>query len=1144
MKHRIHFGMVSELTAGSINNSRILKKIFLIMKLVAIILFIVTLQVSASSYGQNVSMTKTEVSLKDAFKELRLQTGYYFIYKNEVVANIGPVNISVKNVSLEKALTELLKGLPLTYTIEEKIIVIKPKALAVPSSVQQNRILTGSVVDAEDGLPLPGVSVRIKGGVGVAVTGTDGNFKLTIKASDKILVFTYLGYTAKEIPITASNTYNVKLEVQSTQLQEVAIAFGTTTKRELTNSVSQVLAKDIEQRPISNLTSALVGAAPGVQTNAGSGQPGEGPDVRIRGFGSVTNDNNPLYVLDGAPYEGVLNSINPDDIESISILKDAASTALYGARAANGIVLITTKKGKKNSNTITAKLTQAMSSRGLPVYETVDAYDYFPLMWESIKNGTSGSAAQATLDLKSVLGWNPFNVADDEIVLADGKLNPNAKLLYKDDMRFSDYMKQTGLRSDMALSLSGGSDKSDYYVSLGYLRENGYVIASDFKRYTGRIRVNAQPRPWLSAGLTLTGNYSASMQANESSGINENPFYVDTYLAPIYPVHLHNPITGEYILDANGNKQFDAGDYRPLFTGRNIAAETELNDNSLRRNAIIVNTNLAATFLKDFKFSTTFSANLGNYRSSVIDNAIIGDAKGTGRISRVNSMTAYLNWNQLLNYSKSFGKHNLKALLGHESYINYYDYLTGSRRNQAVDNEGSGVLDNYTTVTGLGSYDRYYKTEGYLSKFDYNYDSKYLASFSARRDGSSRFLSGNRRGNFWALSGAWNIDKEDFFKLKWVDFLKLRSSYGEVGNDRIGIYFSDALYTLAYNNGSEPGAIKTTVESDVKWETNINTDVALEFSLFKNRINASVEYYRRQSKNLLFDIALPLTAPATSVNANFGSMRNEGIEVTLGGDVIRKKSFTWITTINMSTLKNKIITLPEEYKGRANGTKRYEEGKSLYEFYMNDWAAINPTTGADLWHAESVAAIPTASRYVLNGDTLSTSSTYARDYFAGRSIPDLYGSINNTFTYKNFSLQVMAIYQIGGYTYDNDYISLMSRGTAGRALHVDALDRWQNEGDITYVPKRITGATTVANNDRFLTSATYINFRNATLTYNIPKKAMQRFGIGNARVYASGENIFISSKRKGMDPTQTYTGSPSYTYAPARIISLGLNVTL
>lgn len=1118
------------------------KKIYLCMKLTGIILLVINLQVSAVTLAQNVSISEKNVSLKSVFKELRRQTDYYFIYNNELLSEIKPVSINVKNVSIQQALDKLFSNTSLSYSIEDKIIVVKPKAAESSAALVKgvDRRITGTVTDAADGLPLPGVSIRIKGRSLGTVTRVDGTFTLTIESTDQTLVFNYLGYATKEVAVSAATNYIVTLNAQSKQLEEVNIAFGTTTKRELTNSVAVVNAKDIEQRSISNLNTALVGAAPGVQTNAGSGQPGEGPAIRVRGFGSITNDNNPLYVLDGAPYEGVINNINPDDIESISVLKDAASTALYGARAANGIVLITTKRGKRNKNNINFKATQAVSERGLPNYETVNAYEYFPLVWQSLKNGSSGSAEQASLDVKAYLGWNPFNVPDDEIVLPSGVINPAARLLYPEDLKFSDELKRTGLRSDLGLTMSGGSDKNDYFVSLGYLRENGYVKASDFKRYSGRLRVNSQPRKWLNAGLSVTGNFSSSEQANESSGINENPFYVDLLLAPIYPVHIHNPVTGEYILDTKGDLQYDAGDYRPLMTGRNIASETYLNINAIRRNAVIANANIDATFLKNFKFSTTFSGNLGNYRSSVFDNPTIGDAKGVGRITRTNSMTAYLNFNELLTYRKTFGDHKIGVLLGHENYINYYDYLTGSRRGMAVDVEGSQVLDNFTTVTGLGSYDRYYKTEGFLSKLDYSYNSKYIVSFSARRDASSRFEAGKKWGNFWAVSGAWNIDREKFFKVNWVDNLKLRASHGEVGNDAVGTYFAyQALYTLGYNNGSEPGAIKTTNYSDVLWETNKNSDVAVEFSMFKSRINGTVEVYRRQSKNLLFDVTLPLTSPATTTNANFGSMRNEGLEVQLAGDLIRKKGFSWNMNINASTLRNKVLELPPQYLNKINGTKKYIEGKSMYEFWLRDWVGVDPVSGLDMY----VSANKATSPIYFNGDTLTSVGSNAQYHYTGSAIPDLYGSVNNTFSYKNFSLQVMFIYQIGGKTFDNDYQSLMYRGSAGRALHKDQLNAWQQEGDITNVTKRGTGAT-MYDSDKWLTDASYLNFRTATFTYNVPAKFSKRYGMQSARIYASGENLFITSARKGMDPTQTYTGAPSYTYAPARIISLGLNVSL
>lgn len=1105
------------------------------MKIIAVIVFVFSLHVSAKTLGQNVSIKKENITLKDVFKELRSQTGYFFIYNSKEVADSKLVSANFSNAPIDVVLTSVLKGFSLTYTIEDKIISLKPTANATVLSpiVQQNRTITGKVTDEEDGTPLIGVSIRVKGLPVGAISNTDGNFSISVSPNDKFLVFSYVGYVTKELTLTTSTKYEIALAKDSKQLDEVVVAFGTTTRNELTNSVTKISAKDIEQRPISNLNSAIVGASPGVQTTAGSGQPGEGPEIRIRGFGSVTGDNAPLYVLDGAPYEGVISNINPEDIDNISILKDASATALYGARAANGVVLITTKKGNTNGKTtISAKFTQAFSERGLPNYETLDAYQYFPIVWEALKNGTSGSAAAASQDLKGYVGWNPFNVADDEIVLQNGQMNPNARLLYPDDVRFREELQRLGMRSDMSVTLSGGSAKTDHYVSLNYLDENGYVIGSDFKRFSGRLRVNSTPREWLKFGLNLFGTYTKSEQANESSGINENPFYIDLILAPIYPVYKHDPVTGAYLLDNRGNKIYDPGDYRPLFTGRNVVYETIYNSNQVKRNSLNGVANVEAKFWKDFKFSSNFSFTLGNYRSNVYDNSVMGDAVGAGRTTRTNSITNYLNFNQLLTWSKTINRHKISVLVGHENYLNYYDYLSGSRRSEGI--AGLSVLDNMTTTTALGSYDRDYKTEGYLSKLDYSYRSRYLFSASFRRDGSSRFAPQSRWGNFWSISGAYNIDKEPFFKVKWIDMLKLRASYGEVGNDRTGSYFTyQRLYTLGYNNGTEGGAILTQAGNpNLVWEANQNADVAIEFSALKNRIGGTFEAFNRQSSNLLFAVTVPLTSGLLTYNDNFGSMRNRGIEVQLNGVPIKTKGFRWNVDVNWSTFENKILTLPSSYQERVSGTKKYQTGKSLYEFWLRDWVGVNPDNGDIQYRAA-------------DGSTTSTLSN-AVYYYAGSAIPDFFGSVNNTFTYKSWSLQALFIYQVGGYTFDNDYRSLMFRGgttTNGRALHVDMLKRWQNAGDITNI-QRLSTSGSISDTDQWLTKSDYLNLRTVALTYNFPKKFLSRLKLTNAKAYVNGENLFITSARKGMDPTQTYTGDAEYTYAPSRIVSFGLNITL
>ncbi|WP_345953272.1 SusC/RagA family TonB-linked outer membrane protein [Mucilaginibacter sp. PAMB04168] len=1130
------------------------------MKITSLIVLVFALQVSAATYAQKVSVSVKNASIKSVFKKLRQQTGYFFIYNNVSLSNANSITLNVKNTELNDVLSAVFKDQPFTYEVQEKIIIVKEKADQV-TVVNSNaiKVVTGIVTAADTDFPLQGVTVRIKGSQTVAITNKEGRFSINVPDNVKTLRFSFLGYATLEAPIGPGNKISVKLEPQVTQLNEVQVAFGTSTKRELTNSVAQITSKDFDKRAITNLNSALVGAFPGVQTNAGSGQPGDGPDIRIRGFSSINNGNGPLYVVDGAPYEGVISNINPDDIESISVLKDASATSLYGSRGANGIVLITTKRGKRNQNNISVKAMQGIISRGLPNYETVNAYQYYPLMWEALRN-TLVSATVTTeqanriasgLDpdpgrgaiygVKDALGVNPFNVADNNIVLPNGIINPSASLLYPDDLSIKNAIKRTGVRSDYTLSMSGGAAKSDYFVSLNYLNDKGFAIGSDFRRISGRVKLNAQPKTWLNAGLNISANRSISNQANEASGINENPFYADLILGPIYSVYRHDPVTGDYLYDSNGNKIFDNGDSRSVMTGRNIVAETMYNINEINRSAILGNGNVDITFLKNFKFSTNFSVNLGNYRSIAFDNPIIGDAIGAGRTSRTNTTSTYSNFNQLLNYSKTFDNHRVKVLLGHENYYNGYDNFNAARRGQIV--QGSIVLDNYTTTTDVGSYDREYKTEGYFSRLDYDYKGKYLVNGSFRHDGSSKFSPDKRWGNFWSVGAAWNIDRESFFKSKWIDYLKLRSSYGKVGADNLSGYFLyQALYTIGYNNGSEPGVQQSTVASnDLQWETNSSADAAIEFAMFKSRVSGTIEVFHRESSNLLFSLPLPLTSGLLNRNVNLGGMRNQGIEVQVAVDAVRKKNFNWNINVNATTFKNKVVTLPAEYRGRINGTKRYEEGRSMYEFWLRDWYGVNPADGRELYFAENTKA--TTGLVYIGTDTLTTSATNAKYHYTGSAIPKVYGSISNTFTYKSFSLQVQMIYQLGGKTFDSDYQSLMYQGTYGRALHVDALKRWQNPGDETDVPRRITGAT-MYDSDRWLVNSSYLNLRTATLNYNISKTLSNRLGIQNARVYVSGENLFISTARKGLDPTQTFTGAPSYTYAPARVVSLGLNVTL
>lgn len=1024
----------------------------------------------------------------------------------------------------------------------------------------QSKTVTGKVTDQKTSQGLPGVAVIVKGTSTGTTTNTDGTYSINVPANNSKLVFRFIGYQTAEREVGNAQSLNISLSIDDKQLEEVVvIAYGTADKGSFTGSAAQIKTEKIANRPVTNVVNAIAGQAAGVQTNTSSGQPGAEPDIRIRGIGSYSSSNDPLYVVDGVPYSGSISNISTDDIDNISILKDASSSALYGARAANGVIMITTKKGKAGRSQINVKVSQGFSERGIPEYERVNAYEYYPLVWEARRNAISGgkddAAAnqKATNEVKGLLGYNPFNVPDNEIVGTDGKINPNARLLYEDDLDWFDPITRNGSRSDYALNYSGGSEKSDYYVSLGYLNEKGFVIKSDYERITGRVNINSQTTDWLKTGLNISGTMTESEQANASgSSSYVNPFFFARGIGPIYPVYAHDPTTGAYLLDDKGNRIFDYGNLSSLglpsrgsdaSVGRHVVAETMLNDNLFRRNALSARTYGEIKFLKDFKFTTNLSVDVSNYRASEYDNNQVGDGAPAGRASRTNTTTTSYNVNQLLNYAKTFDKHYVEVLLGHENYNWEYNYLYGMR--QEVIAEGNTELGNFTTTNSLNSYTSEYRTEGYFSRLNYTFDDKYTFSSSYRRDGSSRFFEDVRWGDFWSVGASWRADREEFLSLPdWVNMLKVRASYGEVGNDAIGSYFGyQALYDLGYNNAYEPGFLQASLASnELQWESNNTFDVGIDFNIF-GRFNGSVEYFNRISENLLFEVPLPISSGVLTRYENVGTLYNRGVELHAVADVVKGSDFNWTLDLNWTKYKNQFTKLPETSPEIINGTKKVKAGQSIYDYWLRDWYGVDPATGNGVYRAET---FDESNSYVLNGDTVTTSANNAKYHYAGTAIPDFSGGITNTFSYKNLSLSVLLTYQVGGKVYDAAYAGLMDAGTEGGALHKDILNRWQKPGDVTDVPRMDLVASTQYNaaSDRWLIDASYLNIRSVNMSYNLPDNLSSKLFVQRLSVFASGENLALFSKRKGMNVNQSYTGVTSNVYAPARVYTLGLNVTL
>ncbi len=1026
----------------------------------------------------------------------------------------------------------------------------------------QDKTVTGKVTDEKDGTPLPGVSVIVKGTTIGTSTGADGTFKLSVPNSAKALLISLVNYVDYEVAIGNKSNFEVSLSSTAQSLSEVVVvAYGTQKRESITGSVSTIGAKQLENRLTTNLSQALAGAAPGIAATSGNGQPGSSAALRIRGFGSVNASSAPLYVVDGFPYGGAIGDLNTNDIESISLLKDASSTALYGARAANGVVLITTKKGKAGTPKVNVFLNTGFSERGIAEYDRVGAFDYYPLMWQAMKHGlmfpttgtgqTEAVAAQnATNGIAAQLIYNPFGVPNNQVVDVNGVMNPNAKLIYNDFDWYSP-IERNGMRNEVGFNLSSKANKSDYYFSLNYLDDKGFVTKSDYQRINARLAVNTQVKEWLKTGVNLTTVLVSSNQAaGDGSNTFINPFVFARGMGPIYPVRAWDA-TGNAVLDPFGNQYYDYGIHpgsinRPsgASPGRHIIYETMLNESIQKRNSILARTYIETKFLKYFTLTANAGIDLNNSRSQTFQNRIVGDGvTAGGTAGRTSDEFRTISFNQILNYNQQFGLHDVSVLAAHESQKNVNEFFSGSRRGMNLD--GNIELANFVTLAGVnGSLDRL-RREGYLSSIKYGYDKKYYFDVSYRRDASSRFSSESRWGNFYSAGVSWSVMREGFMaNAKWINDLKFRASYGTVGNDELDTYYQyQALYGLGWNNAGNPGALISTVPTpELTWEVNKTLNVGLEFGVLNNRISGSIEYFDRGSSELLFSVPQGLSAPVTVKNENIGTMWNRGIEAQLNFEVVNTKNVNWDVQLNITSLKNKITKLPETTPTIVSGTKRLEAGQDIFAFYLRRWYGVDPADGAGLFYA--APGITSNYRVTAKGDTVTTNSTNAAFHYAGSAIPKFFGSVSSTVAVKDFALSFLLNYQVGGKFYDGNYAGLL--GIAyGRALHTDALRAWKKPGDVTDIPRLDINNTAQFNSqsDRFLIDASYLNLRNVTLTYKLPKTIVSKIGFDQAKVYIGGENLLIVSKRKGMNPAESFNGTNSPVYVPNRLWNLGINVT-
>ena len=1042
----------------------------------------------------------------------------------------------------------------------------------------QNRQISGTVSDA-NGHPVAGATVIVDGTSLGTTTNTAGEYTLSAPVNGTLVV-TFVGFEPQQLPIAGKTRINVTMKEDAQAIDDViVVAFGTAKKEAFTGSAAVIKSDEIAKVQTSNVATALVGRVAGVQTSSTSGDLGKTPSIRVRGFGSINAGKEPLWIVDGMPYEGDLNNLNTNDIESMTVLKDAASNALYGARGANGVIMVTTKKAKSGDAVVTIDAKWGVNSKALEEYDVITSpAQYYETHFKALygyyaqTNPAAKAYALASSGLTSNgtggLGYNVYTVPEGQALIGtNGKLNPNAtlgrKIIYNgqeywltpDD--WIDEAYQSAFRQEYNVNISGATERSSFYASLGYLDNTGIIKSSALERYTARLKADYQAKKWLKVG----GNMSYAHFSNSNGNSNEgsasstaNIFAFSAQMPPIYPVYIRDG-SGRIMVDDNGYQMYDYGDKgnagltRPLLPGANGLQTSWLNKKKAEGNAFSGSGFVDISLYKGLKLTVNGSTNIDETRTTYLNNQYYGQfAEAGGTISKYHTRDIAYNLQQILNYNETFGKHNVGLMVGHEYYQKKYYYLSGTKSKLfSYDNEelGGAVVDG----AGAHSYIDDYNSEGYFMRAQYDYAGRYFVSGSYRRDASSRFHPDHRWGNFWSVGAAWLLNQENWFDAPWVNMLKLKSSYGSQGNDNIGYYLYTDTYSIENNNGEIAVLFGQKGNPNITWETNTNLNIGTEFGFWNNRLSGSVDFFNRKTSDMLFVFSVPSSLGYSSYYANVGDMVNRGVEVELNADLIRTKNVLWSFNLNLTHVKNEVTYLAPEhksttvegYKGYIDGSYFVGEGLPLYTYYLRSYAGVDPETGASLWYKDVKGDDGKITR------TKTSDYTSATRYLHDSAIPSVYGGFSTSVSAYGVDFSISFNYQIGGKVYDSGYASFMSSPygtTVGTNYHKDILKAWTPENKGSDIPRLQYGDQyTTSVSDRFLTDASYLNISNINVGYTLPSKITQKFGVQKLRVYLACDNVVYWSKRQGLDPRYSFTGATNFSnYSPIRTISGGVTV--
>ena len=1049
------------------------------------------------------------------------------------------------------------------------------------SAAAQNITVRGTVKDAA-GEGIVGANIILKGNRTVyTMTDIAGAFTLNVPANG-VLEVLCMGYQGQDVPVSGRTNIDIVLEDDSQILDEtIVVAYGTATKSSFTGSAAVVDNETIAKKLTTSVTNALSGASAGVQVISSTGDPtSSSPTIRIRGVGSMSASNSPLIVVDGVPYEGSISDINPQDVESMSVLKDASASAIYGHRGANGVILITTKRAQAGDAIVKFDARVGSSSRLIPNYDVItDPGQYYETYYKYMYNNyyyTGHSVAQSYAyadgnlydQSNGGLGYKVYTLPQGEKLVGNNfRLNPNATLGYSDGEYYylpDDWYNEVfhnALRQEYNISAAGASDRFNYYASVGYLDQGGIVVNSGYKRYTARLNADYQIKKWIK--VTSNMSYSYSDMGNVSSGSwgsSGNAFYYANTIAPIYPLYVRKLDEGgkPYIVEENGRIKYDANSMnfvRASFTGNPVRDLY----NDIKKGYADVLVGKWGLVLTPFK-GLTLNANLGltddNTRYNYLYSTFGSGSSSDGGVDVEHSRMFTTNQQYLAEYKFDIGEVNhFDLLAGYEQYNRKSQVLEGY--NDHLFNPFIGELNNAdgSDSKSVSSYTNYYMTEGFLGRAQYDYDGTVFVSASYRRDASSRFAKGHRWGNFGSFGVAWLISKAPWFNVPAVDMLKLKASYGIQGNDGLGSYYpySDQ-YSHKYDGTSYSSSLSYKGNEDLTWETSYSFNVGVDFELLNHYLNGTVEFFNRDTKDLLYNKSVPYSAgnPTGTVPTNVGSIRNRGIELSLDGDIMRRRNFNWSWNFNITSYKNTILALDQdkEEEGIKGSYYIYKVGGSLYDAYMYKWAGVDQETGEALYYKKTFDDDGkwTGEETTVRDFALLTTNDR---YELGSILPKAYGGFGTTMSFYGFDFSVQCAYQLGGLYYDGNYQLLMGTNKfAGQALHKDLLNSWTPTNTNTNVPRtdleEAIGQSAV---DRFFVSSNYLSVNNVTIGYTFPAAWTKKVNLNALRVYFAGDNLAVLVARQGIDPRNSMglnsvtTASGNSSYAPMRTITAGVTLT-